>query len=146
MRQNLVDIAFFLAPEVDELIKTWIAHENERYRQEHVVNDQFYEEFVKREAEKYEGLYQDWKDSVVRFHLIKQEDAIRRFIELMESKRFVNAPARVEIFNELKYEQMKVFESRMELIRQLDQTASVKLTKDLVTQIEDKMRTVNDDA
>lgn len=101
---------------------------------------------MKREAEKYEGLYQDWKDSVVRFHLIKQEDAIRRFIELMESKRFVNAPARVEIFNELKYEQMKVFESRMELIRQLDQTASVKLTKDLVTQIEDKMRTVNDDA
>jgi hypothetical protein len=75
---------------------------------------------VKREGEKYEGLYQDWKDSVVRFHLIKQEDAIRRFIELMESKRFVNAPARVEIFNELKYEQMKVFESRMELIRQLD--------------------------
>lgn len=101
---------------------------------------------MKREAEKYEGLYQDWKDSVVRFHLIKQEDAIRRFIELMESKRFVNAPARVEIFNDLKYEQMKVFESRMELIRQLDQTASVKLTKDLVTQIEDKMRTVNDDA
>ena len=34
----------------------------------------------------------------------------------------------------------------MELIRQLDQTASVKLTKDLVSQIEDKMRTVNDDA
>jgi hypothetical protein len=104
MRQNLVDIAFFLAPEVDELIKTWIAHENERYRQEHLVNDSFYEEFVKREAEKYEVLYQEWKDSVVRFHLIKQEDAIRRFIELMESKRFVNAPARVEIFNELKHE------------------------------------------
>lgn len=82
----------------------------------------------------------------MRFHLIKQEDAIRRFIELMESKRFVNAPARVEIFNELKYEQMKVFESRMELIKQLDQTPSVKLTKELVTQIEDKMRTVNDDA
>lgn len=82
----------------------------------------------------------------MRFHLIKQEDAIRRFIELMESKRFVNAPARVDIFNELKYEQMKVFESRMELIKQLDQTPSVKLTKELVTQIEDKMRTVNDDA
>jgi hypothetical protein len=39
MRQNLVDIAFFLAPEVDELIKDWINHESERYRQEHVQND-----------------------------------------------------------------------------------------------------------
>jgi hypothetical protein len=146
MRQNLVDIAFFLAPEVDELIKTWITHENERYRNEHILNDGFYEEFLKKESEKYEVLYQGWKDSVVRFHLIKQEDAIRRFLDLMESKRFVNAPARVEIFNELKSEQMKVFETRMELIRQLDQTPSVKLTKDLVTQIEDKMRTVNDDA
>ena len=146
MRQNLVDIAFFLAPEVDELIKTWITHENERYRNEHILNDGFYEEFLKKESEKYEVLYQEWKDSVVRFHLIKQEDAIRRFLDLMESKRFVNAPARVEIFNELKSEQMKVFETRMELIRQLDQTPSVKLTKDLVTQVEDKMRTVNDDA
>jgi hypothetical protein len=76
----------------------------------------------------------------VRFHLIKQEDAIKRFIDLMESNRFVNAPARVEIFEELKREQLKVFEIRMELIRQLDQTPSVKMTKELVGQIEDKMR------
>ena len=52
MRQNLVDIAFFLAPEVDELIKTWITHENERYRNEHILNDGFYEEFLKKESEK----------------------------------------------------------------------------------------------
>jgi hypothetical protein len=95
---------------------------------------------VRSEAEKYEVLYQQWKDSVVRFHLIKQEDAIKRFIDLMESKRFANAPARVEIFNELKREQLKVFETRMDLIKQLDQTPSVKLTKELVGQIEDKVR------
>jgi Domain of unknown function (DUF4455) len=104
MRQNLVDIAFFLAPEVDELIKSWIAHENERYRVEHQQNDQFYEDMVRGESEKYELLYQQWKDSVVSFHLIKQEDAIRRFLDLMESSRFVNAPSRVAIFNELKTE------------------------------------------
>ena len=40
----------------------------------------------------------------MRFHLIKQEDAIGRFIDLMESKRFVNAPSRVSIFDELKHE------------------------------------------
>ena len=136
----MVDIAFFLAPEVDELIKTWIEHENERYRQEHTYNDQFYDEFVRNETEKYEVLYQQWKDSVVRFHLIKQEDAIRRFIDQMESKRFVNAPARVEIFTELKSEQLKVFETRMDLIRQLDQTPSIALTKELVGQIDERMR------
>jgi Domain of unknown function (DUF4455) len=39
MRQNLVDIAFFLAPEVDNLIKLWVAQESERYRVEHLQND-----------------------------------------------------------------------------------------------------------
>jgi len=39
-----VDIAFFLAPEVDELIKDWVSHENERYRIEHAGNDTYYEE------------------------------------------------------------------------------------------------------
>lgn len=105
-----MDIAFFLAPEVDDLIKTWVAHENERYRIEHQQNDYFYEEMITGESTKYEILYQLWKDSVVRFHLLKQEDAIRRFLDLLESMRFVNAPSRVAIFSELKYEQMKVFE------------------------------------
>jgi hypothetical protein len=41
---------------------------------------------------------------------------------------------------------MKVFEARMDLIKQLDGTPSAKLSKELVGQIEDKMRQVNDDA
>jgi hypothetical protein len=102
MRQNLIDIAFFLAPEVDNLIKDWVAHETERYRLEHLSNDEFYQDMLQQESQKYEVLYQQWKDSVVRFHLIKQEDAIKRFIDLMESKRFINAQSRVNIFLHLK--------------------------------------------
>ena len=104
MRQNLVEIAFFLAPEVDTLIKQWIAQENERYRVEHTQNDTFYEELAHKEAEKFDILYNQWKDSVVKFHLIKQEDAISRFLDLMESKRYVNPHTRVDIFEHLKTE------------------------------------------
>ena len=112
-----MDIAFYLAPEVEELIKEWVATESEKYRLEHASNDQFYEEIVQKEAEKFNILYNDWKDSVVRFHLIKQEDAIKRFLELMESRRFVNAESRVEIFSRLKSEQIRVFQQRMELLK-----------------------------
>ena len=34
----------------------------------------------------------------------------------------------------------------MEYVKQLEETASVKLTKDLVAQVEDKLRQLNDDA
>ena len=82
----------------------------------------------------------------MRFHWIKQEDAIRRFLDLMESKRYVNAESRCAIIGQLKDTQIKVFKERMSLISQLDQTASAKLTKDFVSSIEEKLRSLNDDA
>lgn len=39
MRANLINIAFYLEPEVDKLIREWVAKENERYTQEHLSND-----------------------------------------------------------------------------------------------------------
>jgi len=63
MRQNLIDIAFYLAPEVDALIAKQVADENEKYRLEHLSNDEFYEETVKAEAEKFDVLYNQWKES-----------------------------------------------------------------------------------
>ena len=35
MRSNLINIAFFLEPEVDNLIKQWVDEENDKYTQEH---------------------------------------------------------------------------------------------------------------
>ena len=57
MRANLVNIAFFLEPEVDQLIKEWIDKESERYNMEHTSNDQFYEDLVQKEKEKFDVLY-----------------------------------------------------------------------------------------
>ena len=101
MRENLVNIAFFLEPEVDKLMQDWIRKEAEKYSQEHNSNDAFYYELVQKEKDKFDALYQSWKASVVRFHLLKQENAIEVFIELMESKKFVNPESRVNLLSSL---------------------------------------------
>lgn len=59
---------------------------------------------VMKEAEKFDGLYTQWKESVVRFHLLKQQDAISRFLDRMNSDEFVNAPSRIALFSTLKEE------------------------------------------
>jgi hypothetical protein len=39
MRENLATIAFFLAPEVDQLIVKWVDTEERKYKDEHTSND-----------------------------------------------------------------------------------------------------------
>ena len=104
MRQKLIDIAFFLTPQVDDLMKKQITDENAKYAAEHEECDQFYENIVVEEETKFDALYQIWKESVVRFHKIKQDDAIKRFVDSLNSKEFVNPQTRVDIFKLMKEE------------------------------------------
>jgi len=67
---------------------------------------------VQLEADKFHQLHTVWKEAVVRFHKIKQEDAIQRFVDKMNSKRFVNPESREIIFNKVKEEQIKIFNQR----------------------------------
>ena len=71
MRRNLIDIAFILEPEVDKLLVEWVQTEKEKYEKEHAENDVFYKEVCEKEKEKFDVLYQQWKASVVRFHILK---------------------------------------------------------------------------
>ena len=80
-----------------------------RYELEHLENDEFHEEVVKSDIEKFEAHYATWKESVVRFHKLKQEDAIKKFLDRMNSQEFVNPPSRVKIFDEMREEQMTLF-------------------------------------
>lgn len=57
MRENLINIAFFLEPTVDELIKDWVNKEQVKYENEHLQNDEFYNELVAAEKEKFDKLY-----------------------------------------------------------------------------------------
>jgi hypothetical protein len=79
-------------------MESQVHDENEKYAREHEECDQFHEEIVATEVEKFDGLYQTWKQAVVRFHIIKQDDALKKFVDKMNSKQFVNPQTRVDIF------------------------------------------------
>lgn len=146
MRNKLIDIAFYLTPQVDELMQQQITDETAKYEAEHLECDAFYDEVVNHEKEKFDVLYQIWKDAVVKFHQIKQENAIRKFVERLNSKEFVNPETRVQIFSNLKSEQQKLYEQRLSLVEQLNETHPKFLTKDLVGNIQDQLAQYNDES
>ena len=78
--------------------------DEKRYELEHAENDEFNNEVVKSDVEKFERHYAKWKESVVRFHKLKQDDAIEKFLARMNSEEFVNPPTRVKIFSEMREE------------------------------------------
>ena len=104
LREDLITIAFLLEPQVDDLLIEYREKDEKRYELEHQDNDEFYDEVIKSDIEKFEKHYATWKESVVRFHKLKQEDAIKKFLERMNSEEFVNPPSRVAIFDEMKEE------------------------------------------
>ena len=57
-------------------MKKQISDEEAKYRAEHQECDEFYNDIVYNENEKFENLYHIWKESVVKFLKLKQEDAI----------------------------------------------------------------------
>lgn len=64
----------------------------------------------------------------------------------MNSDEFVNPQSRVDLFNSLKEEQLRIFTIRMDLIKQLEQSTIPQLTKDYIGQIDDRLKQINDDA
>ena len=115
----MIGIAFYLEPQVDELMVSFKDQDEKKYAHEHQLNDSFYEEVVRADLAKFEAHYAIWKESVVRFHKLKQEDAIQRFLNRMNSSEFVNPASRVKIFKEMRDEQMTLFENRMKVLTSL---------------------------
>jgi len=50
----------------------------------------------------------------------------------MNSSRFVNPPSRVEIFKEIQLEQKSLFDQRIKIINELDNTRPTQLTANFV--------------
>ena len=146
LREDLIFIAFYLEPKVDELLVSFKEQDEKKYEQEHIQNDVFYEEVVKADAAKFEKHYATWKESVVRFHKLKQEEAISKFLVRMNSSEFVNPKSRVAIFKELRDEQMTLFENRMKIMNSFNSERPSGMTKAFVTQEEDKFRQFNDES
>ena len=89
---------------MDDLLVEYRVKDETRYAAEHATLDSFHDEVVTSDQEKFEKLYADWKTAVVQFHKLKQSDAIKRFLDRMNSEEFVNPPSRVAIFEEMREE------------------------------------------
>ena len=146
LREDLIGIAFMLEDQVDALLVEYKEKDEKRYEAEHADNDVFYDEVVQADQQKFEGHYAVWKESVVQFHKLKQEDAITKFLTRMNSEEFVNPLSRVAIFDEMRTEQMTLFENRMKILKSLDNQRPTSMTKLFVTQEEEKLRQFNDES
>ena len=123
-----------------------VIDENKKYEEEHAQCDAFYDEIVRAESIKFDKLYQEWKDAVVRFHKIKQLDFIKKYVDRLNSKEFVNPQSRVDIFEKIQAEQGRLFEQRMNIINNLAERHPQKLTKEFVNQLSESLAGYNDES
>jgi hypothetical protein len=93
-----------------------------KYENEHIQCDEYYNKVVAEDADKFQKHYETWKEAIVRFHKLKQEDAINKFLDEMNSMKFVNPKTRIEIFEEIQKEQKELFNQRMKIIADLENT------------------------
>lgn len=146
LRADLIDIAFLLEPEVDDLLTDYREQDMIRYETEHTENDAFYDDVITTDISKFEGHYAYWKESVVRFHKLKQEDAITKFLSRMNSAEFVNPRTRTQIFADIKDEQMKLYNQRSDLLQQLAVVRPTLLNKTFVEEIRSKLERYNEES
>lgn len=95
---------------------------------------------------KFEEHYTNFKEAVIRFHKLKQEDAITKFLNNLNSLKFVNPQARVSIFKEMQLEQLNLFDQRSKIIHSLHICRPTALTVNFVNQQEEKLRQYNDES
>jgi len=127
-----VFIAFELEPKVDQLMVEFRDADALKYQNEHAALDEYHQSVKKSDSEKFQKHYEKWKEAVVRFHKLKHEDAITKFIDLMHSPKFVNSESRVQIFQELQDEQESLHEQRVKIINELDNCRPTQCTANFI--------------
>lgn len=116
LREDLINIAFMLEPEVDQLLIDYKVQDERRYEAEHSECDQFFEQVIANDNAVFDEHFAVWTEKLARFKKLHQEDAIERFLVRMNSEEMVNPQSRVQLFEELKEEQMTLYRQRMQLI------------------------------
>lgn len=146
LQEELINHAFLLEPAVIELVSEWKAKEEVRYQKEHEDSYEFHKNLVFEEKEKKQKAQNDWEDKRTRFHIIKQENAIKTFQERMDSPEFVNPEERIALFAKLKKTQIEVYNRRMAELRQLDNTETEAITVKKIESVSNKLEQINDEA
>lgn len=146
LRDSLVFIAFLLEPAVEDLMLEFKENDCQKYVLEHQQLDEFAAAVVESDKAKFQEHYDTWKEAVVRFHKLKQEDAIQRFLQQMDSMQFVNPETRQQLFLEIQQEQRALYEQRAKILAELDNCRPTQLTANFVNQQEEKLRQFNEES
>jgi len=144
LKQELTDHAFLLEPAVIELVDDWKSKEELRYKKEHEDSYEFHRKLVSDQEDNHTALKDQWNGRRIRFHILKQEHAIKTFQERIDSPEFVNPETRIELFARLKETQVEVYHKRMDQLKVLDNTNTQDLTLDRVENIGNKLSEIND--
>jgi hypothetical protein len=142
--QKLVDVAFLLKPEVDNLIGTkrtelslHIEHNTEELKS--VVEQVFMHE--EELLISYESKFAE-RDAAWR--IIHHRHHVKLFRTTIESDRFVNPEERVNMLLELKSLQEQVFSNRMDILNTAKDINSKILTSDVIQSLIDRLTEAND--
>jgi hypothetical protein len=146
LQQELTHTAFLLEPAVIELVDEWKSKEELRYKKEHEDSQEFHRKLVEEENQKHANSKNEWESRRIRFHILKQEDAIRTFQQRIDSPEFVNPESRISIFKRIKKIQVELYRERMEQLQILNETGPVDLTAIKVEQVSNKLEQINDTA
>lgn len=142
--QKLVDVAFLLKPEVDNLIgekrNELILHIEQNTEELKSVVEQVFmheEELLIRYQDKIAKRDAAWR-------IIHHRHYVKQFRTTIESDRFVNPEERVNMLSELKSLQEQVFAKRMEILNTAKNINSKILTADAIQTLIDRLVETND--
>lgn len=82
----------------------------------------------------------------MRFHKLKQEDAITRCLARLNSSEFVNPKSRVKIFEDMREEQMKLYDQRSDIVKQMEAMRPTTLTKAFISDLDEKLTNFNEES
>lgn len=146
LQQELTDTAFLLEPAVIQLVTDWKNKEEERYLKEHEESYEFHKNLEIEENQKHQDRHNEWEGRRIRFHILKQEHAIKTFQERIDSPEFVNPQVRVRLLERMKRNQIEVHKKRMNELKVLQSTETSILTAKKVEEIEGRIEKINEAA
>ena len=146
LKEDLTDTAFILEPAVITLVDDWKVKEEEKYTKEHQESFDFHANLEQSERDKHKQLKELWESRRIRFHILKQEHAIKTFQDRLDSPEFVNPEERIELFAKMKNTQIDVHNRRMNELSDLANLDTVNLTQKKVDEINTNLETINDEA
>jgi hypothetical protein len=146
LRKQLVEIAFQLPPEIDTFVA--LKRNSVNSEESQILNRiDFYTSQVFIEEKMLKSRFQEClKQKEMFWRKVHHGFALQHFHKEISSKKFVNPEERVFLYQELKEAQKRIFDSRVELLRDIVEIPSSVFSQEKVDQLLEKLNTLNENA